>query len=303
METNDLQTLVAQIAAQRPMQGKYLRGLSEQLIDDEAADCERLLQFYLLQGETVASLAEAYLMFCDDTMEETKYFIEHDDYRYHKFSEVAANVYFDESYMWKYMIGLGLSLYLWPQHRACLRFFSEAYEKYAPAGGTYLEIGPGHGKYFCDAVRMGRCSAYTAADLSETSLRMTQQLLQHFLTEEEFCQCQFQCTDVTKQAPGAGYDFITMCEVLEHVEEPLRLLGSLRSMSIRGGHVFLSVPVNAPVKDHIYLFRTVEDVAAMVEAAGFEILEKRCFPTRKRTLEKAVKYKDAILVAMFLTGK
>lgn len=235
METNDLQTLVAQIAAQRPMQGKYLRGLSEQLIDDEAADCERLLQFYLLQGETVASLAEAYLMFCDDTMEETKYFIEHDDYRYHKFSEVAANVYFDESYMWKYMIGLGLSLYLWPQHRACLRFFSEAYEKYAPAGGTYLEIGPGHGKYFCDAVRMGRCSAYTAADLSETSLRMTQQLLQHFLTEEEFCQCQFQCTDVTKQAPGAGYDFITMCEVLEHVEEPLRLLGSLRSMSIRGG--------------------------------------------------------------------
>ena len=198
------------------------------------------------------------------------------------------------------MIGLGLSLYLWPQHRACLRFFAEAYEKYAPAGGTYLEIGPGHGKYFCDAVRMGRCSAYTAADLSETSLRMTQQLLQHFLTEREFRQCQFICVDATKQAPGAGYDFITMCEVLEHVEQPLALLKGLREISKVEGHVFLSAPVNAPEKDHLSLFRSIDDVTHLVQDAGFDVVEQRYFLTKKRTLEKAVKYKDAILVAMVL---
>ena len=235
METNNLQTLVAQIAAQRPMQGKYLRGLSEQLTDDEAADCERLLQFYLLQGETIASLAEAYLMFCDDTLEETKYFIEHDDYRYHKFSDVAANVYFDEEYMRKYMIGLGLSLYIWPQHRACLRFFTEAYAKYARQGDAYLEIGPGHGKYFCEAVRTGRSATYTALDVSETSIHLTQDMVSYFLSSAELQRCRFRVADITKTDAVGAFDFITMCEVLEHVEEPLRLLGSLRSMSIRGG--------------------------------------------------------------------
>ena len=128
-------------------------------------------------------------------------------------------------------------------------------------------------------------------------------MVSYFLSPEELQRCRFRVADITKEDANDAFDFITMCEVLEHVEEPLRLLKSLRAMSIRGGHVFLSVPVNAPVKDHIYLFRTVEDIAAMAEAAGFEILEKRCFPTRKRTLEKAVKYKDAILVAMVLTGK
>ena len=299
-KSSELSMLLDCIAEQSPMQGRYLTDLSEHLTGEEFEDCELLLQFYKLQGESIHSLTEAYLMFCNDTMEETKYFMEHDDYRYHKFSDVASNVYYDEAYMRKYMIGLGLSLFFWPQHRDCVRFFSDAYKKYAPVGGAFLQIGPGHGKYFCDAARLGRCTKYTAVDVSETSLSMTQNLLKYFLTTERLDQCVFECSDITKETSGQNYDFITMCEVLEHVEQPMSLLQSLRRMSTRGGHVFISVPVNAPEKDHIYLFRNIDDVVNMVHDAGFSVVEQQCFFTRRRTLEKALKYKDAILVAMVL---
>ena len=91
-----------------------------------------------------------------------------------------------------------------------------------------------------------------------------------------------------------------MCEVLEHVEEPLALLRTLRKMVAPGGNAFISAPVNGPACDHIYLFRSIEDVAAMVREAGFGIVEQQYFLTKNRSLGKAVKYKDSILVAMLL---
>ena len=108
------------------------------------------------------------------------------------------------------------------------------------------------------------------------------------------------CCDVNDMAEREQYDMIVMCEVLEHVEQPLWLLQNLRRMLAPGGRAFVSVPVNAPVVDHIFLFRTVEEVMTMVRQAGFEILEQRAFCTRNRTLAKAMKMKDAVLAAMLL---
>ena len=91
-----------------------------------------------------------------------------------------------------------------------------------------------------------------------------------------------------------------MCEVLEHVEHPLLLLDSLRKCLADGGHAFVSVPVNAPEKDHIFLFRSLEEVEHVIIQAGFKILSQRVLYTKNRTLKRSIKKGDAILTAFVL---
>ena len=281
-----------------PLQGKQLQHLEKELSLEELKALEELISFYQIQGDSLERQADSYLRFVADTMRETKYFFEHDTYRYHTFDEVARHVYFDRAYMHDYMQGLGISQYLWPQHLSCIRFFHEICVNQQKVR-DYLEIGPGHGQYLREAVRSDIAEQYTALDISETSLEFTKRLIDHFIPEKgKFVQ--YECGDASQGDMAGKYNFIVLCEVLEHVEHPLELLQNLRKLLVPGGHAFVSVPVNGPAVDHIYLFRTVDEATAMAGQAGFKVVEQRAFLTGKRSLEWAVKNKDAILVAMLL---
>ena len=72
-----LDQLIAMVTKKSVFQGKYLRNAREALTEEELADCERLMDFYLEHGETADTLAEAYLLIVNDTVEETKFFMEH----------------------------------------------------------------------------------------------------------------------------------------------------------------------------------------------------------------------------------
>ena len=293
-----LDHLVRAICTENPLQGKTLYGLRDELDPGEIANCEALINFYINQGDDIETQAASYLHFVDDVMQETKYFFEHDNYRYHSFEEVASKVYFDPVYMHDYMQGLGLSQYLWTQHLCCTRFFREVCESMGKRK-SYLEIGPGHGQYLGVAVQSGVSEQYTVVDVSQSSLDFTRKFLDYFMPNA-LGKVRYVCKEVGLDKLTGQYDFLVMCEVLEHVERPLEILQNLRCSLMPGGKAFVSVPVNAPVVDHIYLFRTVEEVTSLAQTAGFKVLEERMFPTRNRTLEQAVKRKDAILVAMLL---
>lgn len=47
-------------------------------------------------------------------------------------------------------------------------------------------------------------------------------------------------------------------EVLEHLEEPEKYLNRIYEVTNEGADVYISVPVNAPAIDHIYLFHTLK---------------------------------------------
>ena len=67
------------------------------------------------------------------------------------------------------------------------------------------------------------------------------------------------------------YDFITMGDVLEHVEEPQELLSKLKRLLAPGGRVYLTTPANAPMLDHIYLFRNAQEIRDLIHECGFAI--------------------------------
>jgi 2-polyprenyl-3-methyl-5-hydroxy-6-metoxy-1,4-benzoquinol methylase len=63
-------------------------------------------------------------------------------------------------------------------------------------------------------------------------------------------------------------------EVLEHVPDPAALLTALRSRLALGVPAFLTAAINMESVDHLYLFRTDDEVVELVERAGFQVQER-----------------------------
>ncbi len=96
------------------------------------------------------------------------------------------------------------------------------------------------------------------------------------------------------------FDFIVMGEVLEHVEQPEAMLEKINSLLAKTGRAFITTVINAPAIDHIYLFCSKEEVLDMVQRAGFLVEDCICVTAGDISLEKAVKHKFAVDIAMIL---
>ncbi len=294
-ENNHVSDLIVTIGTTNPLQKKFLDGAIAQLSTEELSDLNTYLSFCISSNISIEYLSECYLTIVADTLEEQMYFMRHESYRYHRFEDVANNVYFNDAYMKKYMYGLAITAFLWPNHTALHRFFLEN----LPTGkkGRYLEIGPGHGYYFMNAMTRTDFDSFTGVDISKTSLDLTRNIIRHFYPESHADVKLVEADFLQWQDHEAPYDAITMGEVLEHVENPLDFLKKIASLSTANSHVFLTTCVNAPAVDHIYLFRTPQEAEAMIETAGFAVVQKHYAPYVGKTLEYCAKHHLAVNVA------
>lgn len=283
--------LVEHIGIQNPMQRKYLKQLlSEYLLPEEKKELEKVIAF-LMEDSSVNELADAYLLFVEDTFKETKYFIDHDRYRYSSFYEVNEKVYSNDTYMSQYLKGLQLSGYIWKNHLKVHRYFLD--RLHAFTGDLYLEIGPGHGQYFMDAINEGRFRKYTAIDLSQSSINLTETYIRRFRKNAD-TEYELICDDFITHEFQEKFDCVCISEVLEHVENPEDMLRKIHEITNPGANIYISVPVNAPTIDHIYLYRSVDEVRRMTEKAGFRIDDSLYVTENDIPYEKAVKKKRTI---------
>lgn len=207
-------------------------------------------------------------------LEAAAYFRKHGDYQYHSFAEVDRALYADEESMTLYMLGLSLGEYLWENLLRIHRSFEENIRE--ASGERYLEIGPGHGKYFLEAYRLGRFQRYTAVDVSPTAIQMTREYLQYNGMKNEPGGGSYQLIvqDATTLGTTEKYDHIVAQEVLEHLEDPLQMLRTIRELLTEEGRAYLLMPIMAPSPAHIYLFRSREHVRSILSEAGMEILSE-----------------------------
>ena len=97
------------------------------------------------------------------------------------------------------------------------------------------------------------------------------------------------------------FDAIVLSEVLEHLERPGDAVAVLHHICKPGGQVWINVPANSPAPDHLYLVRRASDAAALMEAAGFDVIDMQEFPTSGTTLERAIK--QQLTFNCVLTGR
>lgn len=249
------------------------------------------------EGRTMDYAIDCYLSMISDMNIETVEFARNGKYSSSTFSEVNERVYANPGIMEYYMHGLLMSQFLWRHHYQIFDYFTKSLPAYAGKVSSYLEIGAGHGLYLAQALDiLGPQTAFTVVDISQSSIDLARKL-----TDDP--RVAFNVKDIFDFADDVRYDFICMGEVLEHVEDPVKLLNKLHKMLADDGTLFITTPTNAPAIDHIYLFNNIEEIQDMLRNTGFEISSEVFYSSEDVSPERAAKFKIALLYGAFLKKK
>ncbi len=297
----NIKQLIQAIVDRNSLQTDFLKSSLLEIQAEEMADFEAYVDFALAGQLEIAYLAECYDLIVKDTLREQIYFQRHKKYRYSSFDEVASSVYFDDEYMRRYMHGLAITAYLWPNHRALHRYFLESLSSLpASTTGDYLEIGPGHGMYMMSAMRRSGFSQFHGIDISPTSVEMTRSLLgsDNF---GEFGNYQvFEQDFLDGQLADESYSAVVMGEVVEHVEQPGVFLETINRISTDDAFIFLTTPINAPAIDHIFLFDSFESIETLVTDAGMVVKDSLMVPYPGLSVDESMAQTLPVNVALVL---
>jgi hypothetical protein len=85
-----------------------------------------------------------------------------------------------------------------------------------------------------------------------------------------------------------------MGEVLEHVNHPSFLLKRLRLLLAKNGKAFVSTCVNCPAIDHIYHFKSIEEIRIMLRDCGLKIIDEKVLPVENLPMEEIIEQKITI---------
>ncbi|MBV8564868.1 MAG: class I SAM-dependent methyltransferase [Methylobacteriaceae bacterium] len=289
---------VAGVIAENPMHANFIRAALRVASAETREQLEDYLSYCSSIGLPLNYVVDCYNTITLDTQMEQIYFRKHKKYRWSRFSEVADKVYFNNDYMRKYMYGLAVTSFLWPNHTAIHRFFTETFP--AGATGTYLEIGPGHGYYFMQAAQFGHFDKLIGVDISAASIALTQDIIRHFGIDKQRRVELVQTDFLSFDGASEPYSCIVMGEVLEHVEDPARFLRTIATISSPDTHIFVTTCVNAPAVDHIYLFRDLHEVEDMAGSNGLTVIRRFCGPYAGTTVEESAAQQLPINVAYVL---
>jgi len=272
--------------------------LTKRFADSDAAHldfCEQLSGNVLkVAGGDIRRIVEDYRWLSDMVLEEELFFRREGRYRLSKFSDALEQVYANTPFMARYMNGLLASQLWWRNHTEVLRYFRDVFLPGNKNGFSHLEVGPGHGLFLALAAAAPNCASASGWDISAASLENTRAALNAMGASSAIA---LQEVNIF-QAPQGQFDSITFSEVLEHLEEPLAALKILRGLLAPGGRIFVNAPVNSPAPDHLYLFRTPEDVRDMVAEAGLEIVDTCFAPPSGANLDKARRQELSISAAV-----
>jgi SAM-dependent methyltransferase len=237
-----------------------------------------------LYGEVTPTLSssleealDGYAEFANDSMRNQVFYEKFGRYRATSYDEVRRACYDDQHHMTiRYLPGMWLSHYLWPQHYHMLRGFETGLLPRVRSAELFFEIGVGCGMYSKRTLELLPAIRGVGFDISSFALEYTGRVLKAFGVGDRYT--------LEQRDIGEGYhtacDFLICQEVLEHLERPDEFCRWLRDLVRPGGHAYITAALNAAHSDHIYLFREPAELEGMLRSAGFQPLhsQEECAP-------------------------
>jgi 2-polyprenyl-3-methyl-5-hydroxy-6-metoxy-1,4-benzoquinol methylase len=296
--TPNFNKIVSTVIEKSPLQKKKIEKFLSHCDGEFFAAAEKFAEDYIgyleSQGISVNYAVDAYLKLCDDMMKSQIYFMRTGKYPSENQHEALENVYENEDKMKPYMVGLALSQFLWSSHYQMYSFFKKNIKEKRNRLSSYFEIGPGHGLFLREAIGSLKSDVeFLAVDISRSSIEMTKSIMRYFYGND-FSKISYHQTDMLDVELRKKFDFITMGEVLEHVNYPTKLLRKLRELLQAEGEAFVSTCVNAPAVDHVYHFKSVDEIREMIAASGLTIMDEKVLPVEDLPMKDIIERKITI---------
>ena len=273
--TPHLDRLEARFRSASPIFREAISRQRSALGEDWAAAFDETIERLMPADEDVALAVDGYSRFALDVLRLQARFDQTGDYESKSYASIASDVYANDEYMRTcYLPGLLLSQYLWPHHHRQAQFFQQGYVQDMIRAGAdrFYDVGVGTGFYSRLAlVGAGNVSGL-GFDISPSSRDYAIRQARAFRAGDRYS---VEIRDVVRD-PADPVDWLICVEVLEHLEDPVEFLGALRGLLRPGGKAFIATALNAPNADHIYLYRTADEVVGQLRQAGFGVEQYFC---------------------------
>jgi len=273
--TPHLDRLEARFRSASPIFREAISRQRSALGEDWAAAFDETIERLMPADEDVALAVDGYSRFALDVLRLQARFDQTGEYESKSYASIASDVYANDEYMRTcYLPGLLLSQYLWPHHHRQAQFFQQGYVQDMIRAGAdrFYDVGVGTGFYSRLAlVGAGNVSGL-GFDISPSSRDYAIRQARAFRAGDRYS---VEIRDVVRD-PADPVDWLICVEVLEHLEDPVEFLGALRGLLRPGGKAFIATALNAPNADHIYLYRTADEVVGQLRQAGFGVEQYFC---------------------------
>ncbi len=250
---------------------------------------------------TPSHIANDYLKMIRDMRTEGLYFYKEGKYRCENQHIANVNVYSRPEIMSYYMNALLVSQIMWKHHFNMFMYFQKRLKSLFQDQKelSILDIGPGHGFFsFIIKKEFPRYRKIDIVDISDTSLEMTKNILGYDADKIKYFK-----KDIFEYDDSNKYDFIVLGEVLEHLDEPKKILIKLSKLLNPNGFLWITTPTNSPALDHVYLFKTKDEILKLIDESGLSTVDVfNCF-AEDVDEQTAIKNKITNLVGLFCTNK
>lgn len=247
--------------------------------------CDYLENILEITNLNMEGIIDAYAKTCFEFLTLQNTFRQTGTYLAANQPDLVAKLYSKNVMMENYLLGLLCTYLYWENHYSIFNFFVREFTSQINASKfpKIMEIGVGHGLFANYILDYNRDSTYLGVDISPASLKFTNDIFskkfqnRYLLINEDATSTNFSL--------NSKFDFSICCEVLEHVEDPLRLLLNIKNNLKETGFLFISTVCNLEAIDHIYLFRNPEEIRLLVQKAGFQIIREKNFEAPGSTKE------------------
>jgi SAM-dependent methyltransferase len=275
----------------REQQPRNLRGIEE--ARDVAPDlfdsvAERFLGWAAkVHGEDgyLPRCVDAFARFSSDVLMAQARYEADGHYESSSFAECEAAVYADREVMDDYLWGVFLTNFLWSHHMEISRFYRDRFLSRLPAGAEVLEIAPGHGGWGVWLLSERSDAKLEAYDISPSSIAIASSIAAAAGVADRATYTRRNALDLSTM-PAAGKDAVICSFLIEHLEEPDKLVEVIAHNLKPGARAYLTGAITAAQIDHIYEFRRESELVQMCEKHGLRVLETLSV-SPKRILPKA----------------
>lgn len=195
-------------------------------------------------------------------------------YRYSTFAEVEKEVFQKDQIEGRggvgYLWGLYFTEVFWETHHRLFQFFLREFAAKCGGGGACLDVPVGTGIFLSNFLSANPKWNGIGVDLSPQAISAAEML---FLVNWQSAQVSIREEDIYAYGAAEQVDRIICVEFLEHVEDPLRVLAKLHDTLKADGKVFLATVAWAAAIDHIYLYKSADEIRRHIARSGF-VIEK-----------------------------